>query len=167
MSASDLTILAIDPGTACGWAVRHRAGTYDSGVWLLRPNRWRNMGAMMLRLRLDLTRMLSDLTSTQYPPVDLVAFEEVRRHLGVDAAHVYGAIMGVVCEVCETHKLAYEAFPVGTIKKHATGSGRASKDDMLVAARERWPGYAWQDDNEVDARWLADCAYASLIERSS
>ena len=40
-------------------------------------------------------------------------------------------------------------MPVGTIKKHATGKGNASKDEMVASARAR--GHAPTDDNEADA----------------
>jgi len=40
-----------------------------------------------------------------------------------------------------------------TIKKEATGSGRASKEDMLEACRDI--GLEVENDNEADAYWLA------------
>ena len=40
-------------------------------------------------------------------------------------------------------------MPVGTIKKHATGKGNASKDDMIASVRLR--GHNPADDNEADA----------------
>ena len=75
-------------------------------------------------------------------------FEEVRRHAGVDAAHAYGGFMGHLTAWCEHHQIPYQGVPVGTIKKHATGKGNASKpDDRRRPAR----GYAPADDNEADA----------------
>jgi hypothetical protein len=38
---------------------------------------------------------------------------------------------------------------VGTVKKHATGSGNAGKPAMIAAARAR--GFNLTDDNEADA----------------
>jgi Holliday junction resolvasome RuvABC endonuclease subunit len=73
------------------------------------------------------------------PSIGLVVFEEVRRHAGVDAAHAYGGFMGQLTAWCEHHQIPYQGVPVGTIKKHATGRGNASKDD----------------DNEADAIALA------------
>jgi Holliday junction resolvasome RuvABC endonuclease subunit len=48
--------------------------------------------------------------------------------------------------------------PVGTVKKTATGRGNASKEDMMAAARARWPGWEPVDDNEADARWVVVAA---------
>ena len=88
---------------------------------------------------------------------DLVAYEEVRRHMGVDAAHVYGGLIAVLQEECELRnpKIPYLGVPVGTVKKLATGRGNASKAEMMQAARDRWPGWSPVDDNEADARWTA------------
>jgi Holliday junction resolvasome RuvABC endonuclease subunit len=46
---------------------------------------------------------------------------------------------------------------VATIKKLATGSGRAEKEDVEVAAYTRW-AYVPGDDNESDALWIAEYA---------
>ena len=81
--------------------------------------------------------------------LNAVYFEEVRRHAGVDAAHVYGGLMAHLTAWCEHHNIPYQGVPVGTIKKHATGKGNASKEEMLASASRR--GYAPIDDNEADA----------------
>jgi Holliday junction resolvasome RuvABC endonuclease subunit len=81
--------------------------------------------------------------------LDSVYFEEVRRHVGVDAAHAYGGFLATLTAWCEHHQIPYQGVPVGTIKKHATGKGNASKDDMIAAIRLR--GFQPTDDNEADA----------------
>ena len=81
--------------------------------------------------------------------ISLVVFEEVRRHAGVDAAHAYGGFMGQLTAWCEHHQIPYEGVPVGTIKKHATSKGNASKEQMIQAMQER--GHSVHDDNEADA----------------
>jgi Holliday junction resolvasome RuvABC endonuclease subunit len=84
---------------------------------------------------------------------EVVIVEEVRRHLGTDAAHVYGAIVGAIQEECEVRVVPYQGIPVGTIKKQATGKGSANKEAMVAAAKARWPEFDG-DDNEADARWI-------------
>jgi len=81
--------------------------------------------------------------------IDAVYFEEVRRHLGVDAAHAYGGFMAHLTAWCEHHQIPYQGIPGATIKKHVTGKGNASKDEMVAAVRAR--GHAPIDDNEADA----------------
>jgi Holliday junction resolvasome RuvABC endonuclease subunit len=91
-----------------------------------------------------------------------VYFEEVRRHAGVDAAHAYGGFMGQLTAWCEHHQIPYQGVPVGTIKKHATGKGNASKEDMIAAARRQ--GFDPADDNEADALALLAWAIAQHRE---
>jgi Holliday junction resolvasome RuvABC endonuclease subunit len=81
--------------------------------------------------------------------IDAVYFEEVRRHAGTDAAHVFGGFLATLSAWCEQHGIAYEGVPVGTIKRFATGKGNADKAAMIAAMRER--GFEPADDNEADA----------------
>jgi Holliday junction resolvasome RuvABC endonuclease subunit len=80
---------------------------------------------------------------------DAVYFEEVRRHAATDAAHVYGGLLATLTAYCEEKKCPYQGVPVGTIKKHATGKGNASKQQMIAAMKAK--GHSPADDNEADA----------------
>ncbi len=145
--------LALDLGTRCGWAIFDGTHHVASGTWLLQSDRQRRFeGAGMKWLRLR--QMLGEV----YAGVDKVAIEEVRRHMGVDAAHAYGGALAVVTAFCEAESIPYEGFPVATIKKHATGKGNAKKDAMMDAARAKWPTVELEDDNHADALWIADLA---------
>lgn len=159
-----MNILGIDPGTHCGWALRHRDGRMiSSGVWDLAPKRHEGGGMRYIRLRTYLREIL--------PECEMVAYEEVRRHMGVDAAHIYGGIIAVIAAECEARKLPYTALPVVSIKKHATGSGNpgarkkgqkavkgSTKMAMIAAAKRKWPEISIENDNHADALWIADMA---------
>lgn len=138
------SILALDLGTQTGWALLSRDGDISSGTEGFKPQRFEGGGMRYLRFKRWLTE-LKHMTDG----LNAVFFEEVRRHAGVDAAHAYGGFMAHLTAWCEHHQIPYQGVPVGTIKKHATGKGNASKDDMVVAARLR--GYSPADDNEADA----------------
>ena len=138
------TILALDLGTQTGWALVSRDGSITSGSQSFKPQRFEGGGMRFLRLK----RWLTDIKQCN-DGIDHVVFEEVRRHVGVDAAHAYGGFMGQLTAWCEHHQIPYQGIPVGTIKKHATGKGNASKDEMVTSARAR--GHAPADDNEADA----------------
>ena len=139
-----MKILAIDPGTHCGWAIT----PLESGVWDLSPHRHEGGGMRFFRLRNYLAKVCGG--------VDLVVYEEVRRHLGTDAAHIYGGIVAIIQEHCETHapKIPYQGIPVGTIKRFATGKGNSNKEAMVAAARELWPQLNIKDDDQADALFL-------------
>lgn len=78
-----------------------------------------------------------------------VYFEEVRRHIGVDAAHAYGGFLACLSSWCEENNLPYEGVPVGTIKKFVTGKGNASKQEVIAAVAAL--GHKPANDNEADA----------------
>jgi len=138
------TLLALDLGTQTGWALASRDGHITSGSQCFKPQRFEGGGMRFLRFK----RWLTDLKQCT-DGIDQVVFEEVRRHAGVDAAHAYGGFMGQLTAWCEHHQIPYQGVPVGTIKKHATGKGNASKDEVIAAVRAR--GHAPSDDNEADA----------------
>ena len=141
MSAS---ILALDLGTITGWALRTPEGNVVSGTESFRPGRFEGGGMRYLRFRRWLTEIMGTAGG-----LAAVYFEEVRRHAGVDAAHAYGGFLATLTAWCERHQTPYRGVPVGTIKKHATGSGNAGKAQMLAAMRTQ--GYSPGDANEADA----------------
>lgn len=149
------TLLALDLGTTTGWALHARDGSITSGSASFKPQRFEGGGMRFLRFKRWLTEIKQSADG-----IDAVYFEEVRRHLGVDAAHAYGGFMAHLTAWCEHHQIPYQGIPVGTIKKHATGKGNASKDEMIAAARNL--GHSPADDNEADA--LALLAYARSLE---
>ncbi|WP_420818892.1 hypothetical protein [Oleisolibacter albus] len=137
-------ILALDLGTVMGWALRAGDGTIVSGTEAFRQDRWSGGGMRYLRLR----RWLGEIATTT-GGIGLIVYEEVRRHAGTDAAHVYGGFLATLTAWCEDRTVAYEAVPVGTIKRFATGKGNAGKQAVIAAIRAR--GLNPADDNEADA----------------
>ncbi len=81
--------------------------------------------------------------------IDAVYFEEVRRHVGTNASHIYGGFLATLTAWCEHHQILYEGIPVGTIKKATTGKGNASKEEMIKVVCTK--GHTPKDDNEADA----------------
>ena len=138
------TVLALDLGTTTGWALRSADSSITSGTESFKPHRFEGGGMRYLRFK----HWLTEVKQTS-DGLDAVYFEEVRRHLGVDAAHAYGGFMAHLTAWCEHHQIPYQGIPVGTIKKHATGRGNASKDEMIAAMKAR--GHSPSDDNEADA----------------
>lgn len=137
-------ILALDLGTTTGWALRGFDGLVTTGTASFKPGRYDGGGMRYLRFINWLTEL--DRLSG---PVCSIWFEEVRRHAGTDAAHVYGGLMASLTSWAELRGIAYEGVPVGTIKRHATGKGNANKAAMIAAAKAR--GFSPADDNEADA----------------
>ena len=138
------TILALDLGTTTGWALRGHDGLITSGTASFKPGRYDGGGMRYLRF----TNWLTELDRLS-GPIEAIYFEEVRRHVGTDAAHVHGGLLAVLTSWAELRGVPYQGVAVGTIKKYATGRGNANKDAMIDAARAR--GFSPADDNEADA----------------
>jgi hypothetical protein len=137
-------ILALDLGTTTGWALRGFDGLITSGTASFKPGRYDGGGMRYLRF----TNWLTELDRLS-GPIATIWFEEVRRHAGTDAAHVYGGLLASLTSWGELRGIPYAGVPVGTIKRHATGKGNANKDAMIAAAQAR--GFNPADDNEADA----------------
>ncbi|QEE08647.1 putative bacteriophage-related protein [Bartonella kosoyi] len=138
------TILCLDLGIKTGWAICGADGHIVSGVMNFQPRRFEGGGMRYLRFK----RCLSEIKQA-VGGIDAVYFEEVRRHIGTDAAHVYGGLLATLTAWCEHHQIPYEGIPVSTIKKATTGKGNASKVEMIKAMYAK--GHAPEDDNEADA----------------
>lgn len=142
------TILSIDLGTQMGWACWNN-NIIVSGSISFKNDRFSGGGMRYLRFK----KWLNELQSTD--PITEVYFEEVRRHIGTDAAHAYGGFLATLTSWCEENKIPYQGIPVGTIKKHATNKGNANKQAMIDAVKAK--GYNPIDDNEADAIALLHC----------
>ena len=94
-------------------------------------------------------------------PIGAMVFEEVRAHAGTLAAQVYGGFLAHLTAWCERHAVPYLGVPVATIKRHATGKGNASKDEVIAGMRKR--GFKPGDDNEADALALLSWAIEQKI----
>jgi hypothetical protein len=138
------TVIALDLGTTTGFALRVAENSVVSGTVSFRPSRYDGGGMRYLRFRAWLESIAEDTGS-----VGAVYFEEVRRHLSTDAAHVHGGLLATLTAWCEQRSIAYQGVPVGTIKRFITGRGNADKAAVIAAVRMR--GYSPVDDNEADA----------------
>lgn len=146
------TVIGLDLGTKTGWAVRIGPNVIASGTFDFTPNRHSSPAMRYVHFRKQLLDLLDGRKEDA-----VVFYEEVRRHAGTDAAHVYGGLLAILQLQLERLSIPYQGVPVGTIKKTATGKGNASKDAMIQAARKKWPDVQVFDDNQADALWIAEC----------
>lgn len=142
-----MNILALDLGTKCGYAVESLFLPLISGTWDTAPTRFESAGQRFIKFTNRLDHAIKEYH------IDLVVFEEVRNHFGVDAAHMYGGYLSILQLICLGAKIEYKGIPVGTIKKHA-GKGNFKKADMIIAANRFYPGVNVTDDNHADALCL-------------
>ena len=165
-NATRQAMLALDLGTTTGWALSLPDRRVTHGNVNFKPQRFEGGGMRYLRFRRWLDELLTMVApSSSLQGLGAVYFEEVRRHLGVDAAHAYGGFLATLTGWCEHQKIPYQGVPVGTIKRHVTGKGNACKSEMVSAVRAR--GYPVADDNEADALAVLDWALAQSAGRTA
>jgi hypothetical protein len=129
-------ILSLDLGTTMGWAVRMADGAIHSGAVSFRPSRYDGGGMRYLRFRSWLDGLARDAGGP-----GAVYFEEVRRHVGTDAAHL-----------CQS---ARKTDPRSASKNDPPDSGRRS-----ALAGRSWSGLrspasaGWKGRGADQARFL-------------
>ncbi len=84
-----------------------------------------------------------------WPDIGRVYYEEVRRHKGVDAAHIYAGFLSTLQTWCIDNGVEYVGLPVGELKKSWCGKGNDSKELMIAEAEDR--GYFPDSEDAADA----------------
>lgn len=136
--------LALDIGEATGWALSKYTNMISSGVQHFKSKRFDHYGLKFTLFE----RWLEDMCYA-YGDFDLVVFEAVNFHKGVQAAHIYGGFIAILTAWCTKLNIPYYGVPVATIKRSMTGKGNASKQQMLDKAFAL--GFTPADHNEADA----------------
>lgn len=155
--ALNVNILALDLGTKLGWALQMRDRPITHGTESFAPRKSWSPGQRWQRFRTFLHEVVA------HNNVHVIAYEDVKRHAGTDAAHAYGAFLALTELVADSHRVRLVPVGVGTIKKHWTGKGNADKAAMEAQARAR--GFRPETDNDADA--LAILHWAVAQERKA
>jgi Holliday junction resolvasome RuvABC endonuclease subunit len=137
-------VLALDVATSMGWALRTPA-CITSGSISFDQRKRETRGDRLLRF----DQWLHAMNATQ---LSLIAYEDVAFHgkfNGVQTAHTWGQFEGVLLMFAARKLIPVVAVGVGTVKKHATGKGNATKDQVRAAIKAR--GFTPDDDDEADA----------------
>lgn len=144
-----MNLLAIDPGTHCGWASLSN-GHVESGVHDFALGRGDSPGMRFLRFR----NWLADMLTMTKP--GRVIYE--RAHMrGGFATDLLVGLTTRIQEMCAEKGIECEAIHSATLKKGVTGSGRADKGAIMRVMSEEF-GRKITDDNEADALgllWMA------------
>lgn len=146
-----MRILALDPATRCGWAYTDGEQTVY-GVWDLGISGSEHAGKRLVRLR---DRLL-DLHERH--GIDRIAYEAASfgsHNPNTQAFH--NELAGIIRMVAADLGVPAVPYPIGTIKKFATGSGVAKKPQMVRACKTIL-GIETEDDNVADALFVLELA---------
>lgn len=136
-------VLALDIATHCGYFSAHGGGTWDF-TESKRRNDNKQHGAFRETLMEfitthDIRRIVAEDVAVNQHFIDTRKLSEFR---------------GILLEICDTLNLPEPCFVnPSTLKKWATGDGRADKVKMMEFCRSRWKTDP-ADDNEADATHL-------------
>jgi hypothetical protein len=144
-----MNILAVDPGSKLGWALS-MAGTIESGVEDFSLRRGESPGARFLRFRKWLADITELCTRQTGQTLHLIAYEQPHHRGGHATEVACGFSTRLQEHAAGTSGCECVSIHTATLKKRATGSGRAGKPEMIAAARERW-SLEPTDDNHADA----------------
>lgn len=172
-----MNILALDLGTTTGWAtIRALLGSEElqlgshSLASAEEVTEWRKQRTDR-RLDPRPLRLYDFLTALPKP--DLVIFEDVEFQSYTKQTQLWSSLRTAVWFFARNANVTCECVPVTSLKRFAAGNGAATKGMMCSALCRRFPlrftmkgrekvlesrpeKYAiTQDDNAVDAAWLA------------
>ncbi len=149
-----MNIFALDLATKTGWSTNihgRRTGVIEFPI-----KRGESPGMRFLRCRAWLNEMWKLLGGQ----VDVICYEQAHHRGGAATACCVGLITELLAFAAE-HNIEIMPVHSATLKKFATGSGKANKKEMIKAAEQQ--GWNPQDDNEADACLLLEYAMDELI----
>ena len=158
-----MKILALDLGTQTGWALHNGECLVGSGTQKFDVRRGESPGMRFVRF----VRWLQEMTLLTHsdsrgdetkavPLVNLIAYE-APHHRGGAATEIACGFSTRIHELCARYEIQHASVHTATLKKHATGFGKASKEAMKLNAFKVW-GIDVKTDDEADA--LAVLAWA-------
>lgn len=155
-----MNILALDLGTNCGWALHVRGGTISGGTVRHVLRRGEQPGQKWISFR---TQLIEHKRAAG--EIHAIYYEDVKRHVGVLAAHAYGGFLANLEMWCAVNNVRMVPVGVGVIKKYWTGKGNADKGAMIAEAKSR--GFTTVDENHADALAILSLALEmeGLIEK--
>lgn len=129
-------VIGLDPALSFGWAywdVREtdRPLVSHSGTWKLEvPAKVKHGrdGYRFSQARAELEKLVV--------PECVIFYEKAVRHIGTAAAHSAGGYYAIIRSVAYDNCVNALPAAVGTVKKYATGSGSATKPEMIASVNE-------------------------------
>ena len=162
-------VLSLDLGRKLGWAIaQHNAiDEWPEAVpGATGPFHGVGYGTRHLAgdpVTVELDQFLENVVATY--GVTIISFERpLGHHKSQAQARLSAMLRGGIVAFCERHKpepLRCLSEHPATIKKHFTGNGRATKDDMIDRCRQR--GWRPETADEADALAMLDMTVVLLF----
>lgn len=170
-----MRILALDLASNCGFA--YNSGTeYHCGTWQLATEQeLKAARKQRLNRRLDprVTKLFTLVEGLQQlHEFNVISFEDIEFQSYTLQCQLWASLRGAMWTGAFKANPVFDAVPVATLKKFATGNGKATKEMMIASLIRKDPHFTknedplfayWHpdnhtsirvDDNAVDAVWL-------------
>lgn len=143
-------VLGLDLGTNCGYSYCYvKQGELivpekldiHIGQWDLSAGPYDSGALRFVRLRQFLSVLKPNLVAfedVRYTPSEKLTKFNMHAILAraATSCEFFGALKATVCGWAEENGVPSGSFPIGTIKRRATGKGNANKSDMIRACNE-------------------------------
>lgn len=152
-----MKILALDLATKTGWALgdtERDITMVHSGVQDFSLKRGESSGMRMLYFDRWISQMLSD-----HKP-KIVAYEMPHQRGGAPSQVLLG-LLGILHKACAEAEIDFFSVHTASLKKFATGYGKASKEEMCKAASSI-VGREIKSNDEADALHIWNWARTKL-----
>jgi Holliday junction resolvasome RuvABC endonuclease subunit len=158
-SEKKTTILALDLATLTGYALGADSITL-SGTQSFAPEKNAHPATRFAKFNRWLAFMLKSYD------FNLIAYEAPHYRGGPATEVLVGLSTRVEEHAAEANIRCVKVHSL-TLKKFATGNGRADKAEMLIQASVMWPAKKFSDDNECDACWIWQWAHDKIAQDAS
>ncbi len=143
-------ILGLDPAQATGWALLNDDGSvFGFGTWQLYATPRQSHQVRY--------RTLWDSLESMYGfEITAAGFEHALSQNSKAQACNYGGYRGIILLWADLHKIPMESVHWSHMKLASGMGGRATKDEMVAAARAKWHLAEHVTHDEADALWCAE-----------
>lgn len=171
-------ILGLDLGTNCGYcysfwrpghARPHLLLPEFMGQWDLSAGPYDSGAIRFLRLRHFLEAVMPNMVAyedVKFTPAEALTRYSASRVLAraATASELIGAFRATVATWCEEHDVPCTGFPIGAIKKRATGKGNVGKEEMVLACNKLFgTDFDPKTYEQTGADNVADAAFVNLM----
>jgi len=153
------TVLALDLATATGWALSRPGCPLEYGTRTFKSQTQQIHKGRMWKEVIAFLKSKNEIGD----PITHVFHEQPAKFENWHSTVILHGQVAIVQLWCALKGIPCQDVPIGTIKKHATDKGNASKSDMIAAVQAS--GYDPKDDNQADAIAIADLALTTLNHR--
>ena len=171
-------VLGLDLGTNCGYSYCYvKKGELivpekldiHIGQWDLSAGPYDSGALRFVRLRQFLSVLKPNLIAfedVRYTPSEKLTKFNMHSIIAraATSCEFFGALKATVCTWAEEYGVPSGSFPIGTIKRRATGKGNANKSDMIKACNEMFRT-EFDSENYETAGFdnAADSAFVCLL----